>query len=228
MFSALSRDGGIAEPLKDLAANNPIVNFNYRDILIHNDSIMSSAIDSSKIITQKTVLATIDKALEEYKQDKQTSEFRSLIFGIMEQDKRLHIAEQMKYYNEKKDSLIVGSLGEGETMNMVASIIQQGDDKIKAIKEILEGNSLEDINKIKDAENNLKSRLMQIFENPEIITEYNSESPFGTLWGLSTNIPKIQQADVVILRDNKQSRYIQMFKEVLSISEIKFLTEKEA
>ena len=85
-----------------------------------------------------------------------------------------------------------------------------------------------DINQIKDAENNLKSRLMQIFDNPEIITEYNSESPFGTLWGLSTNIPKIQQADVVILRDNKQSRYIQMFKEVLSISEIKFLTEKGA
>ena len=83
-----------------------------------------------------------------------------------------------------------------------------------------------DINKIKEEENNLKSKLMQIFENPEIITEYNPESPFGTLWGLSTNIPKIQQADVVILRDNKQSRYIQMFKEVLSISGIKFLTEK--
>lgn len=152
MFSALSRDGGIAEPLKDLAANNPIVNYNYRDILIHNDSNMSKEIDSSKIITQETVLATIDKALEEYKQDKQTSEFRSLIFGIMELDKRLHIAEQMKYYNEKKDSLIVGSLGEGETMNMVASIIQQGDDKIRAIKEILEGNSLEDFNKIKDGD----------------------------------------------------------------------------
>lgn len=150
MYSALSRDGGIAEPLKDLAANNPIVNYNYRDILIHNDSIMSSAIDSNKVITQNAVLTKIDNALEEYKQDKQTPEFRSLIFGIMELDKRLHIAEQMKYYNEKKDTLIVGSLGEGETMNLVAGIIQQGDDKIKVIKEILEGNSLEDLNKVKD------------------------------------------------------------------------------
>ena len=85
-----------------------------------------------------------------------------------------------------------------------------------------------DVNQIKDAENSLKSKLSQIFDNPEIITEYNTDSPFGTLWGLSTNIPKIQQADVVILNDNKQSRYIQMFKEVLSISEIKFLTEKGA
>lgn len=150
MFSALSRDGGIAEPLKDLAANNPIVNYNYRDILCHNDSIMSSAIDSNKVITQNAVLSKIDNALEEYKLNKQNPEFRSLIFGIMELDKRLHIAEQMKYYNEKKDTLIVGSLGEGETMNLVAGIIQQGDDKIKVIKEILEGNSLEDLNKVKD------------------------------------------------------------------------------
>lgn len=150
MFSTLSRDGGIAEPLKDLAANNPIVNFNYRDILIHKYSVMSSAIDSNKVITQKNILTKIDKVLEEYKQDKQTPEFRSLIFGIMELDKRLHIAEQMKYYNEKKDTLIVGSLGEGETMNMVASIIQQGDDKIKAIKQILEENSLEDLNNVKE------------------------------------------------------------------------------
>lgn len=83
-----------------------------------------------------------------------------------------------------------------------------------------------DVNQIKDAENSLKSKLTQIFDSPEIITEYNPDSPFGTLWGLSTNIPKIQQADVIIIRDNQQSRYTQMFKEVLSISEIKFLTEK--
>lgn len=83
-----------------------------------------------------------------------------------------------------------------------------------------------DVNQIKDAENTLKSKLAQIFDNPEIITEYNPDSPFGALWGLSTNIPKIQQADVVVLRDNKQSRYAQMFKEILSITETKFLVEK--
>lgn len=204
MFSALSRDGGIAEPLKDLAANNPIVNFNYRDILIHNDSIMSSAIDSSKIITQKTVLATIDKALEEYKQDKQTSEFRSLIFGIMELDKRLHIAEQMKYYNEKKDSLIVGSLGEGETMNMVASIIQQGDDKIKAIKEILEGNSLEDINKIKEVLKGCSpDKLEDVIDklSKKQIPNVGGDTPTGGDDKVETKIetvPKIYDIDVEV------------------------------
>lgn len=83
-----------------------------------------------------------------------------------------------------------------------------------------------DVNQIKDAENNLKSKLSQIFDSPEIITEYSPDSPFGALWGLSTNIPKIQQADVVVVRDNKQSRYAQMFKEILSITETKFLVEK--
>lgn len=150
MFSVLYRDGGIAEPLKDLAANNPIVNFNYRDILVHNESIMSSAIDNNKVITQNAVLTKIDNVLEAYKLNKQNPEFRSLIFRIMELDKQLHISEQMKYYNEKKDTLIVGSLGEGDTMNLVAGIIQQGDDKIKAIKEILEENSLDDLNNVKE------------------------------------------------------------------------------
>lgn len=149
MYSALSRDGGIAEPLKDLSANNPVVNFNYRDKLIHNDSIMSSAIDSNKVITQNAVLTKIDDSLEAYKLNRQNPEFRSLIFGIMELDKRLHISEQMKYYKANKEKLIVGSLGEGDTMNMVAGIIQQGDEKIRAIKEMLESNSLEDLNNMK-------------------------------------------------------------------------------
>ena len=80
--------------------------------------------------------------LEAYKLNRQNPEFRSLIFGIMELDKRLHIAEQMKYYKANKEKLIVGSLGEGDTMNMVAGIIQQGDEKLKMVKEILEKNSI--------------------------------------------------------------------------------------
>ena len=66
----------------------------------------------------------------------------------MELDKRLHISEQMKYYKANKEKLIVGSLGEGDTMNMVASIIQQGDEKLKMVKEILEKNSIEELNEL--------------------------------------------------------------------------------
>ena len=150
MFSELLKDGGISDKLKDLAANNPIVDCNYRDILLHNDSVMSYAIENSKFITQDAVLYKIDESLKQYQADKQNPEFRSLIFGIMELDKLLHISDNMEYYKANKEKLIVGSLGEGDTMNMVAGIIQQGDDKIKAIKEILEDNSLEDLKTIKD------------------------------------------------------------------------------
>ena len=96
MYSALSRDGGIAEPLKDLCANNPVVNINYRDMLIHNDSIMSSVIDCNKVITQNAVL------------------IRSVL----------------------------------DTMNMVAGIIQQGDEKIRMVKDLLEKNSIEELNEL--------------------------------------------------------------------------------
>lgn len=148
MFSTLSKDGGIDNRLKDLAAKNPIVNYNYRDILIHNNSVMSHAIDNSKVITQNAVLNKIDESLEQYKADKQNPEFRSLIFGIIELDKQLHISDNMKYYKANKEKLIVGSLGEGDTMNMVAGIIQQGDEKIKIVQEILESNSLEELQTI--------------------------------------------------------------------------------
>ena len=148
MYSALSRDGGIAEPLKDLCANNPVVNINYRDMLIHNDSIMSSVIDCNKVITQNAVLIRIDDSLEAYKLNRQNPEFRSLIFGIMELDKHLHISEKMKYYKANKEKLIVGSLGEGDTMNMVAGIIQQGDEKIRMVKDLLEKNSIEELNEL--------------------------------------------------------------------------------
>lgn len=150
MYSTLSKDGGIAELLKDLAANNPIVNTNYRDVLIHNDSMMCSALESNKVITQNAVLIKIDESLEAYEADKQNPEFRSLIFGIMELDKQLHISDCMRFYKANKEKLIVGSLGEGDTMNMVAGIIQQGDDKIRVIKEILEDNSLENLKVVKD------------------------------------------------------------------------------
>ncbi len=176
MFSDLSRDGGIAESLKDLAANNPIVNFKYRDILLHNNSTMSSAIDKDKTITQNAVLTRIDESLEGYKADKQALEFRSLIFDIMELDKSLHISDQMKFYKQNKEKLIVGSLGEGDTMKMVAGIIQQGDDKIRAIKEILEGNTLKDLEIVKDVLHGCPLEKMNLVK--EFIDKISSgESP---------------------------------------------------
>ncbi len=164
MFSELSRDGGIAEELKDLAANNSVVNFDYRARLLHNDSSMVSVIESNNTISQTDVLKKIDESLETYESDKQNPEFRSLIFRIMEIDKRLHISDHMKYYRTNKEKLIVGSLGEGETMNMVANIIQQGDEKIKVVKEILEGNTLDELNKIKEILNTDSTKLKTLLE----------------------------------------------------------------
>ena len=153
MFSSLYRDGGIDEQLKDLSKNNPILHHDYREQLLNNTSEMVYAIDKSKEITQDHILGVIDKALQSYSVDKQNPDFRSLIFKLMDLDKAFHISDKMEFYKANKEKLIVGSLGEGETMNMVASIIQEGDEKIAAIQQLLKTTSLEEIQKIKETLN---------------------------------------------------------------------------
>lgn len=57
----------------------------------------------------------------------------------------------MDYYKENKNSLIVWSLGEGTTMDLVGSIVQHGDEKLKIVKDILDGGtSIEQLKDIKE------------------------------------------------------------------------------
>lgn len=136
MFADLYIDGGIAEELKDLTASNPILNHDYRKELLHRDSIMRGAIDPSKTITQDAVLLRIDKAIKNYDGDKQKPDFGRLVFGLIDLDKSLHIIDKMEYFKKNKEKLIVGSIGEGETMNIVAAIIQQGQSKLNLIRDL--------------------------------------------------------------------------------------------
>lgn len=192
MFSTLSKDGGVHDKLKDLAAKNPIVGYNYREILLHNNSVMSYAIDNNKVITQNAVLNKIDESLEAYQADKQNSEFRSLIFGIMELDKELHISDYMKFYKANKEKLIVGSLGEGDTMNMVAGIIQQGDAKIKIVQEILEGNSLEELQTINKLLQGCPSeKLDEVKELVSKILYGEDDDKFGAIISAKLNVEEV-------------------------------------
>ena len=62
-----------------------------------------------------------------------------MIFSIGDLCSSIHgLSDIMKYYNEKKNALIVGSLGEGETLNMVGSLIQYGSEKLRVVMEIIE------------------------------------------------------------------------------------------
>ena len=96
------------------------------------------------------------------------------------------------YYKEYKNSLIVWSLGEGTTMDLVGSIVQHGDEKLKIVKDILDGGTsieeLKDIkevlqgcpadkfDKVKDLVNKLASEDTNIKDNDEIPLNDNDET----------------------------------------------------
>jgi hypothetical protein len=73
----------------------------------------------------------------------------------------------MRFFQETKNSLIVWSLGEGTTMDLVGSIVQQGDEKLRAIKELLESNDLEDLSLLIENSGEIKSLTTRVQELEE-------------------------------------------------------------
>lgn len=193
-FQDVRADSGISEELKDLAANNRHVAHDFRETLFSNMSSHAGYLET-KPMELKEIGEYIDGKLEHYEGNKQDADFRALVFAVGKLCKTLHDLEaSMTYFSENKNSLIVWSLGEGETMDLVGSIIQQGDQKIKVVKEILEGNSLEDLQDIKDmlkgcAINKVKEAIAKIgseIDNcgDEVEIEINT-------------VPKVCELDVV-------------------------------
>lgn len=149
-FKDVRADTNIPEELKDIAANNRHVGFDIREKLFTKDSSYSSYLETEPI-TLKEIGEFIDERICHYEGNKQDGDFRALVFTVGKLCNTIDKLEDiMTYFKETKSSLIVWSLGEGETMDLVGSIVQQGDEKIKAVKEILEGNTLEDLQSLKD------------------------------------------------------------------------------
>ncbi len=89
-------------------------------------------------ITLTEIGEFIDNKISNYQGNKQDNDFRSLVFTIGKLcDNVVGLEDIMKFFKETKNSLIVWSLGEGDTMDLVGAIVQQGDEKIKAVKDFL-------------------------------------------------------------------------------------------
>ena len=146
-FQDVREDNNIPEDLKDVAKNSH-VNKDFREELFSLDSKCSQYLETSPMSISE-IGQYIDGKIKEYEGDKQNNDYRSLIFNINRLYKTYpELEKAMPYFMEKKNSLIVGSLGEGEIMDCVASILQQGDGKIKVAKKILEKYTLEELNDI--------------------------------------------------------------------------------
>lgn len=148
-FQDVRKDDNIPEELKDITANNKHLDYDYRESLFTLNSECSSYLETDAI-TLKEIGEFVDLKLKEYGGDKQDNDFRSLVFEIGKLCNIIPGLEDiMAYYKENKNSLIVGSLGKGTTMDFVGAIVRQGDEKIQAVKDILEGNTVEDLQNMK-------------------------------------------------------------------------------
>ena len=144
-FQDVRKDENIPDELKDLAASNKHVNYDFREELFTLDSAYDSYLETTPL-TLTEVGEFIDNKIQVYDGDKQDKEFAALIFSVGKLCSSISgLSSIMKYYSEKKNTLIVGSLGEGETLDLVGSLIQHGDDKLRAVKEILESSTLENL-----------------------------------------------------------------------------------
>lgn len=148
-FQDIRKDERIPEDLKDLCAKNIHLDRDFRSELFSLCSDKVTYLETTPI-TLAEVGEYVDGKLQHYDGNKQDKAFRSLVFTVGRLCKSIETLEDiMTYFREAKNSLIVWSLGEGTTMDLVGSIVQQGDDKLRAIKNILEYNSIEDLNKAK-------------------------------------------------------------------------------
>ena len=144
-FQNVRRDDNIPSEIKDIAASNRHVYHDFRESLFTLDSQYASYLETEPI-TLSEIGKFIDTKIREYDGNKQDNDFRSLVFTIGKLCNNVAGLEDiMKYFKKTKNSLIVWSLGEGDTMDFVGAIVQQGDEKIRAVKDFLVETSVEDL-----------------------------------------------------------------------------------
>lgn len=172
-FQDVRYDNNIPEELKDVCANNKHINRDFREELFTLNSSLTSYLETMPM-TLKDIGEFVDEKIKLYDGNKQDNEFRSLVFTIGKLFNKIDDLEDiMTYFKETRNSLIVWSLGEGTTMDLVGSIVQQGDEKLKMVKDILEKNSIEELNRLNQIVNdssfdkvkNIVDQLINMDEN---------------------------------------------------------------
>lgn len=145
-------DGGIPEELKDLCENNKHIDWDLRADMYSLDAQCGKYVTDE--ISLKEVGEYIDRIIKEYvneNNNKQEKDFVALVFGLKKILKsNPELKDVMKYFEKKKHSLYVWTLGEGETMDLVGEIIQAGNDMLRLVKQILDGRSVKDLERVCD------------------------------------------------------------------------------
>lgn len=202
-FQTVRKDDGIPEDLKDLARNNRHINKDYRDVLFSSLSSSYPYLETNPI-TISEIGEDIDAKINAYEGNKQEADFRNLVFALNKLTSLYTpLREAMKNFEKNKNSLIVGSMGEGETMDLVSSLIQQGDDKLKAVKELLVDTTIEELNNLNSVLRNCTSEKFEQIK--DIISQFatdenhadDGETPIGVGDEMEVVVvPKIHEIEV--------------------------------
>ena len=171
------------------------VNHDFRESLFTLDSQYASYLETEPI-TLAEIGEFIDTKIREYDGNKQDNDFRSLVFTIGKLCNNVTGLEDiMEYFKETKNSLIVWSLGEGDTMDLVGAIVQQGDEKIRAVKDFLVETPVEDLKNLNAVLKNCPpDKLDQV---KDIINKFASEQ--ASAGGDETPVGGEDSTDIVIV-----------------------------
>lgn len=194
-FQDVRKDDNIPSEIKDIAATNIHVNHDFRESLFTLASHCASYLETEPI-TLTEIGEFIDNKISNYQGNKQDNDFRSLVFTIGKLcNNVVGLEDIMKFFKETKNSLIVWSLGEGDTMDLVGAIVQQGDEKIKAVKDFLVETPVQDLKNLNAALKNCPSDKFD--QVKDLINKFVSEQ--SSAGGEDTPIGGEDSTDIVIV-----------------------------
>lgn len=151
MYNDVRLDNSISEEIKDLALN-PCVHFDARESLLNKHSVVGEYL-ATEPMNETEIGKRIDTALANYNGNRQEKNFSKLVFDIgrlLKDCKNKDLENSMVYYNSEKNSLIVQTLENGETMNLVGELIQQGDEKLRFAKDLLNNHTEEELDAVQN------------------------------------------------------------------------------
>ena len=213
-FQDVRKDDNISEELKDICANNVHIKRDFREEMFTLNSSLSSYLET-RPISLKEIGEFVDEKIEHYNGNKQDNDFRSLVFAIGKLCKsNVGLEDIMTYFRDMRNSLIVWSLGEGTTMDLVSSIVQQGDEKLEMVKDLLDNNSIDEINRLSQIVKNVSNEnVKNIVEQLAVMDKNTSRQILELIQYDKTQLAAIQE----ILEDYHSLNFVGILRELKQV-----------
>lgn len=165
-INMLKKDESIPKDIKDIALSSH-VDHDWRNELLHNAMNNTKKLfDESNTITINNIALEINNAIAVYDGNKQNKNFAELIF-MMNESETVNDPKYKKlfpFFHSNRDSLIVGTLGDGEALSNVAKLIQNPE-KLSILAGLADNNNisksqLEEFSKVITSDNISISALL--------------------------------------------------------------------